>query len=149
MNRVRVAIWREPSAQDLPLPSYQTEGSAGVDLYANLTEPITILPGSRARIPTGVRIALPPGYEAQIRPRSGLALQYGIGMVNSPGTIDSDYRGEIQVILINWGSEPFTIRRGDRIAQMVVAPVARVEWELVESLPPSERGEGGFGHTGV
>ncbi|MER3558937.1 MAG: dUTP diphosphatase, partial [Armatimonadota bacterium] len=96
----------------------------GVDLYANLPEPITLQPGERARIPTGIRIALPPGYEAQIRPRSGLALQHGIGMVNSPGTIDSDYRGEIAVILINWGQEPFTIRRGDRIAQMVIAPVA-------------------------
>lgn len=148
MSAVRVALWLDPSAHDLPLPTYQTEGSAGVDLYANLPEPITLQPGERARIPTGIRIALPPGYEAQIRPRSGLALQHGIGMVNSPGTIDSDYRGEIAVILINWGQEPFTIRRGDRIAQMVIAPVARVEWEVVESLPPSVRGEGGFGHTG-
>lgn len=149
MSRVRVSLWRDPSALDLPLPGYQTEGSAGVDLYANIREPLTLQPGERALIPTGIRIALPPGYEAQIRPRSGLALKYGIGMVNSPGTIDSDYRGEIAVILINWGQEPFTIRRGDRIAQMVVAPVARIEWQIEESLPPTERGEGGFGHTGV
>ncbi|MEN3001037.1 MAG: dUTP diphosphatase [Armatimonadota bacterium] len=148
MNRVRVAIWRAPEALDLPLPSYHTPGSAGVDLYAAIEEPIVLQPGERRLIPTGIRIALPPGYEAQIRPRSGLALQHGIGMVNSPGTIDSDYRGEIGVILINWGSEPFTIRRGDRIAQLVVAPVARIEWEERAQLPESERGEGGFGHTG-
>jgi dUTP pyrophosphatase len=99
-------------------------------------------------VPTGIRIALPAGYEAQVRPRSGLAWRYGIGMVNAPGTIDSDYRGEVQVILINLGQEPFTIRRGDRIAQLVVAPVAHVEWTPVAELPPSARGEGGFGHTG-
>lgn len=145
---VRVAIWREPEARDLPLPSYGTSGSAGVDLYAAVKEPVVLQPGERRLIPTGIRIALPPGYEAQVRPRSGLALQYGIGMVNSPGTIDSDYRGEIAVILINWGSEPFTIHRGDRIAQLVVAPVAHIEWDEQEQLPESARGEGGFGHTG-
>ncbi len=148
MSRVRVAIWRSPAARDLPLPGYRTSGSAGVDLYAAVDEPVVLMPGERRLIPTGVHIALPPGYEAQVRPRSGLALQHGIGMVNSPGTIDSDYRGEIGVILINWGSEPFTIRRGDRIAQLVVAPVARIEWDETEQLPPTERGEGGFGHTG-
>jgi len=148
MSVVRVAILQEPDATDLPLPSYQTAGSAGVDLYAAVKEPLTLQPGERARVPTGIRIALPAGYEAQVRPRSGLAWRYGIGMVNAPGTIDSDYRGEVQVILINWGQEPFTIRRGDRIAQLVVAPVARIEWEPVAELPPSERGEGGFGHTG-
>ncbi|MCS7066620.1 MAG: dUTP diphosphatase [Fimbriimonadales bacterium] len=146
--RVRVAIWREPEARDLPLPSYRTSGSAGVDLYAAVKEPVVLQPGERRLIPTGIRIALPPGYEAQVRPRSGLALQHGVGMVNSPGTIDSDYRGEIAVILINWGSEPVTIHRGDRIAQLVVAPVARIEWDECEQLPESERGEGGFGHTG-
>jgi len=146
--RVRVAIWRVPEARDLPLPSYGTSGSAGVDLYAAVSEPVVLQPGERRLIPTGIHIALPPGYEAQVRPRSGLALRYGIGMVNSPGTIDSDYRGEISVILINWGSEPFTIHRGDRIAQLVVAPVARIEWDEREQLPESERGSGGFGHTG-
>lgn len=148
MSIVRVAILQEPDATDLPLPSYQTAGSAGVDLYAAIREPLTLPPGARACVPTGIRIALPPGYEAQVRPRSGLALRHGIGMVNAPGTIDSDYRGEVQVILINWGHELFTIQRGDRIAQLVVAPVARVVWEPVAELPPSERGEGGFGHTG-
>lgn len=149
MSVVRVAILQEPDATDLPLPSYQTPGSAGVDLYAAVKEPLTLPPGARARVPTGIRIALPPGYEAQVRPRSGLAWRHGIGMVNAPGTIDSDYRGEVQVILINLGQEPFTIQRGERIAQLVVAPVVRVEWQVVESLPPTERGEGGFGHTGV
>mgnify|MGYP000014697227 CR=1 FL=1 len=145
---LRVAITQEPHAADLPLPSYQTDGSAGVDLFAAVKEPITLQPGERALIPTGIRIALPPGYEAQVRPRSGLAIRHGISMVNAPGTIDSDYRGEVQVILINLGQEPFTIRRGERIAQMVIAPVMRVEWEVVEKLPPTARGDGGFGHTG-
>lgn len=148
MSVVRVAILQEPDATDLPLPRYQTEGAAGVDLYAAVREPLTLPPGARACVPTGIRIALPPGYEAQVRPRSGLALRHGIGIVNAPGTIDSDYRGEVQVILINWGHEPFIIQRGDRIAQLVVAPVVRVVWEPVTELPPSERGEGGFGHTG-
>ncbi|OYT69746.1 MAG: deoxyuridine 5'-triphosphate nucleotidohydrolase [Armatimonadetes bacterium JP3_11] len=148
MNLLRVLITQEPDATDLPLPSYQTDGSAGVDLYAAVKEPLTLQPGERALVPTGIRIALPPGYEAQVRPRSGLALRHGIGMVNAPGTIDSDYRGEVQVILINLGQEPFTVRRGERIAQMVIAPVMRVEWERVDALPASERGEGGFGHTG-
>jgi len=147
-NSVRVAIWRTPEARDLPLPSYRTSGSAGVDLYAAVQEPVVLQPGERRLIPTGIHIALPPGYEAQIRPRSGLALHHGIGMVNSPGTIDSDYRGEIGVILINWGSEPFTIHRGDRIAQLIVAPVAHIEWEECDQLPDTERGTGGFGHTG-
>lgn len=148
MTVLRVLITQEPDATDLPLPSYQTDGSAGVDLYAAVKEPLTLQPGERALVPTGVRIALPTGYEAQVRPRSGLALRHGIGMVNAPGTIDSDYRGEVQVILINLGQEPFTIRRGERIAQMVIAPVMRVEWEPASELPPSPRGEGGFGHTG-
>lgn len=148
MSVVRVAILQEPDATDLPLPRYQTEGAAGVDLYAAVREPLTLPPGARACVPTGIRIALPPGYEAQVRPRSGLALRHGIGIVNAPGTIDSDYRGEVQVILINWGHEPFIIQRGDRIAQLVVAPVVRVVWEPVAELPPSVRGEGGFGHTG-
>ncbi|MCX7924726.1 MAG: dUTP diphosphatase [Fimbriimonadales bacterium] len=148
MSLLRVLITQEPDATDLPLPSYQTDGSAGVDLYAAVKEPLTLQPGERALVPTGIRIALPPGYEAQVRPRSGLAIRHGIGMVNAPGTIDSDYRGEVCVILINWGQEPFTIRRGERIAQLVIAPVMRVEWEQVNELPPTARGDGGFGHTG-
>ncbi|MDM7461317.1 MAG: dUTP diphosphatase [bacterium] len=145
---LRVRITQEPNATDLPLPSYQTDGSAGVDLYAAVEEPITLQPGERALVPTGIRIALPQGYEAQVRPRSGLAIRHGISLVNAPGTIDSDYRGEIQVILINLGQQPFTIQRGERIAQMVIAPVTRVEWEQVGELPPTTRGDGGFGHTG-
>ena len=145
---VAVRICREPGCEDLPLPTYETEGAAGMDLRAAVTEPVTLAPGERQLISTGLRIALPPGYEAQVRPRSGLAARHGIGMVNSPGTIDADYRGEIGVLLINWGQQPFTIRRGDRIAQMVVAPVTRVEWEEAAALPETERGDGGFGHTG-
>lgn len=148
MNPIRVQIQREPHARDLPLPVYKTQGSAGVDLYAAIGEPYTLKPGERSLIPTGIRIALPDGYEAQVRPRSGLACEHGIGMVNSPGTIDSDYRGEIKVILINWSSEPFTLHRGDRIAQMVIAPVIQVQWRETDTLDETERGDGGFGHTG-
>jgi len=148
-NRVRVQILRQPEAADLPLPAYATPGSAGVDLCAAVRDDVQLLPGERRLIPTGLRIALPDGYEAQVRPRSGLALRHGIGMVNSPGTVDADYRGELQVLLVNLGQEPFTIRRGDRIAQMVVAPVTQVAWQEVDALPESARGDGGFGHTGV
>jgi dUTP pyrophosphatase len=119
-----------------------------MDLHADLESEIVLQPGDRARVPTGLAIALPPGHEAQVRPRSGLALREGVTLLNSPGTVDSDFRGEIMVILINLGREPVPIRRGDRIAQLVVAPVARAEWEEVLALPPSGRGEGGFGHTG-
>lgn len=145
---LRVKIVREPGCEDLELPAYATEGAAGMDLRAALTHELTLLPGARALVPAGIRIALPEGYEAQVRPRSGLAVRHGIGMVNAPGTVDSDYRGSLQVILINLGQEPFTIRRGDRIAQMVVAPVTRVTWDEAETLPDSQRGDGGFGHTG-
>lgn len=148
MNPIRVQIKREPHAQDLPLPVYKTHGSAGVDLYAAIEAPCVLEPGERKLIPTGIRIALPDGYEAQVRPRSGLAIEHGIGMVNSPGTIDSDYRGEIKVILINWSSEPFALHRGDRIAQMIIAPVNQVEWQETDTLDETERGGGGFGHTG-
>ncbi|MGV3722509.1 MAG: dUTP diphosphatase [Actinomycetota bacterium] len=148
MTPVTVQLIREPGCEDLPLPEYATKGSAGVDLRANVVEPISLAPGERRLVSTGLRIALPDGYEAQVRPRSGLAIRNGIGMVNSPGTIDADYRGVIQVILINLGQEPFTIRRGDRIAQLVVAPVVRVTWEEVAELDDTRRGEGGFGHTG-
>jgi dUTP pyrophosphatase len=121
-----------------------------MDLCAALPadSPVTLLPGGRALISTGLRIALPPGYEAQVRPRSGLAIRHGIGMVNAPGTIDADYRGVIQVILINWAEEPFTVRRGDRIAQLVIAPVTRARWVETETLEETERGDGGFGSTG-
>lgn len=148
---IHVAIEREPEAEGLPLPSYATAGAAGLDLCAALPldAPKTLLPGERALISTGLRMALPTGYEAQVRPRSGLAIKHGIGLVNSPGTIDSDYRGVVQVILINWGQEPFTIRRGDRIAQMVIAPVTQAVLIETDSLEATERGEGGFGSTGV
>ncbi|MDN5363790.1 MAG: dUTP pyrophosphatase [Eubacteriales bacterium] len=145
---VKVKVKRRPGTEDLPLPAYMTAGAAGMDLYAAVEEEVVLHPGERRLIPTGLYISLPPGYEAQIRPRSGLALRHGISMVNTPGTIDSDYRGEIGVILINHGWEPFTVRRGDRIAQMVVSRVERVEWEEVDVLDESERGSGGFGHTG-
>lgn len=130
-------------------PAYSTVDSAGMDLCASLDEgTVTINPGERRLIPTGLRIALPQGYEAQVRPRSGLALKHGVTVLNSPGTIDADYRGEVGVILINLGQEPFEIKHGDRIAQMVVAPYARVSWNQVDSLDETQRGEGGFGHTG-
>ena len=130
-------------------PSYSTVDSAGMDLCASLDgDMVTINPGERKLIPTGLRIALPQGYEAQVRPRSGLALKHGVTVLNSPGTIDADYRGEVGVILINLGQEPFEIKHGDRIAQMVVAPYARVSWNSVDSLDETQRGEGGFGHTG-
>lgn len=131
------------------LPFYETEGSAGMDLRAYIDEPITIKPGQRMLVPTGLYIELPVGYEAQIRARSGLAIKKGIGLVNGIGTIDSDYRGEIKVILINWGEEDFMIENGDRIAQMVIAKYERVEWEVTEDLSETKRGSGGFGHTGV
>jgi len=146
---VEVPITREPHCDDLPLPSYETSHAAGMDLRAAVTDPLTLAPGERALVPTGLRIALPPGFEAQVRPRSGLAVRHGVTMLNTPGTIDADYRGEIRVIAINLGQEPFVIRRGDRIAQLVVAPVTRVERRLVESLEATARGEGGFGHTGT
>lgn len=146
---VKALISREAGTSDLPLPAYATPGSVGMDLYAAVAEPVTLAPGERKLVSTGVRIALPEGYEAQVRPRSGLAIRHGIGMVNSPGTIDPDYRGVIHVILINLGQEPFTIRRADRIAQLVVAPVTRVAWLEAADLPATQRGDGGFGHTGT
>ena len=132
-----------------PLPQYATPLSAGLDLRANLDEPLTLQPFERKLVPTGLRIALPAGYEAQIRPRSGLALKHGISVPNSPGTIDADYRGEICVILINLSQEPFTVNDGERIAQMVIARHETVSWEPVETLDDTERGAGGFGHSGM
>ena len=148
MDEVRIQLKRvRERKDDLSLPVYMTEGSAGMDLAADLDGDLTLLPLARALIPTGIAVALPVGFEAQIRPRSGLALRDGITLVNSPGTIDSDYRGEIQLIAINLGREPVVIRRGQRVAQMVVQRVCRVKWQEVEELPDSVRQEGGFGHT--
>ncbi len=145
---IRVAITRDPGCEDIALPSYETAHAAGMDLRAAVREPLTLVSGQRALVPTGLRIALPEGYEAQIRPRSGLAIKHGISLLNSPGTIDADYRGEICIIMANLGDEPFTILRGDRIAQMIIAPVTRAEWDEVPSLDTTARGEGGFGSTG-
>lgn len=148
VKRVGVRIARLSGTEDLPLPLYKTEGAAGMDIFAANSDAVTILPGMRGVVPTGLRIAVPDGYEAQVRPRSGLARDFGVDVANSPGTIDADYRGEVQIILSNHGTEPFVIERGDRIAQLVVAPVSRVEWELAPDLDDTERGAGGFGHTG-
>jgi dUTP pyrophosphatase len=144
-------ILRLPHAEGLALPAYETAGSAGMDLRAAVPEnaPITLEPGARALVPTGLKIALEPGWEAQVRPRSGLALRHGISAPNTPGTIDSDYRGEVGVILVNLGQQPFVIRRGERIAQMVIAPVAQAEVVEVQSLDDTARGTGGFGSTGL
>lgn len=145
---MEIPVVRLPHGRDLPLPSYQSAQAAGLDLLAAIDSPVTLASGERRLIPTGIAIALPPGHEAQIRPRSGLATRHGIGLVNSPGTIDADYRGEIQVLLINLGSESVVIDRGMRIAQMVIAPVSRGEWREVTTLPGSGRGTAGFGSTG-
>jgi dUTP pyrophosphatase len=144
-----VQIMRLPHGEGLPLPAYETAGAAGMDLRAAITEPLTIMVGARFAVPTGLAFAIQPGFEVQIRPRSGLALKNGVTCLNTPGTIDSDYRGEVKVILINLGEEPFTIQRGDRIAQMVVAPVVQAEILDVETLEETKRGAGGFGSTGV
>lgn len=149
MPLYKVWIKRLPGNDDLPLPETMTAGASGFDLRAAVTEPVTLQPGERALIPTGIALAMPEGLEAQVRPRSGLALKHGITCLNTPGTIDADYRGEIGVILINLGKAPFTVKRGDRIAQLVFQTVPRVTLEEVAELPPSERGSGGFGHTGV
>ncbi|MGM9826891.1 MAG: dUTP diphosphatase [Muribaculaceae bacterium] len=132
-----------------PDPSYATPDAAGMDIRADLDSPVTILPGDRALIPTGLRVAIPAGFEMQMRPRSGLALKHGITLANSPGTIDADYRGPVGVIIINHGKEPFVVNPGERICQAVVAPVMQVSWNRVDSLPDTARGDGGFGHTGV
>ena len=145
---MRVAIARLPGARDLPLPRRATPGSAGYDLCAAVDAALLLAPGERALVPTGFAIAVPEGYEGQVRPRSGLALRHGIVLPNAPGTIDSDYRGEVKVILQNLGDAPFTIRRGDRIAQLVIAAVARAEWDERSELDDTPRGEGGFGHSG-
>ncbi len=148
MEQIRVQIKRmRPGPASLDLPAYMTEGAAGLDLYADIDSPVELAPMARTLISTGIAIALPIGFEAQIRPRSGLALKQGFTLVNAPGTIDSDYRGEIQIIAINLGSEPVIIERGQRIAQMVLQRVIRAQWQEVGELPSSARQEGGFGHT--
>jgi dUTP pyrophosphatase len=149
VKNIEIAISQDPGCEDLPLPAYETDGASGVDLRAAVTEDLTVAPGERLLVPTGIRVAMPHGVEAQIRPRSGLAIRHGISMVNSPGTIDADYRGQIQVILINQGHQAFTIQRGDRVAQMIFAPVLRAQWRQTESLDETPRASGGFGHTGV
>jgi len=149
MVGVRVRLLRLPHGEGLPLPAPATAGSAGCDLAAAIEGEITLAPGERALIPSGFAIALPAAHEAQVRPRSGLALAHGIVVPNAPGTIDSDYRGELKVILMNAGAEPFTLRRGDRIAQLVVAPVVAAVFDEVDSLEDTGRGTGGFGHTGA
>ena len=149
MSKISIAITTLPHASGLDLPAYATEHAAGMDLCAAVANDVVIEPGRRALIPTGLSIALPEGYEAQVRPRSGLALKNGITLLNSPGTIDADYRGEVGVILANLGAEPFTVTRGMRIAQMVIAPYTRAEWNEVTELPQSARGTGGFGSTGI
>jgi len=146
---IKVYFKRLDHAKDLPLPGYESEEAAGMDIRAALEESYTLEPGERALIPTGLQMALPFGYEAQIRPRSGLAYRNGITMLNTPGTIDSDYRGEVKVLAINHGDEPFLIQHGDRIAQMVIAPVYQPKIQETDKLPESNRGEGGFGSTGV
>jgi len=148
VTTVDVQIKQLPGSEDLPLPRYMTPHAAGMDLYAAVTDDEVLEPGQRALVPAGISIALPEGCEAQIRPRSGLAALHGLTLLNAPGTIDADYRGEIKMILANLGSEPFTIRRGERIAQMVIAPIVAARLQAVETLPETGRGSGGFGHTG-
>ncbi len=149
MEKVTVHIKKSEDYGELSLPAYKTSQAAGVDLYAAIKESIVLEPGESKLIPSGIHIALPNGYEAQIRPRSGLALKYGISIVNTPGTVDADYRGPLGIILINHGKEAFTINRGERIAQMVINKVAQAEWNLVNELDSTERGQGGFGSTGT
>ncbi len=148
-DSIKIELKPLENAIGLKLPTYATEQSAGMDLTAALEEAIELDPGQRILIPTGLSIALPKGYEAQIRPRSGLAIKHGVTVLNTPGTVDADYRGEIKVILANLGTEPFTVERGMRIAQMVIAKHATVSWEVVEEIDETERGEGGFGSTGT
>ena len=149
VEKVAVRIRRLHHSEELPLPGYESEGSSGMDIRACVEEPVLLNPGEIRRIPTGFAVSIPHGYEAQIRPRSGLALHHGIGIVNAPGTIDSDYRGEIGIVLINWGDSPFVVRKGDRIAQMVIAKVYCADFVVVDNLDATSRGRGGFGHSGI
>jgi len=145
---VWITVQDTPKTPDVLLPRYETEGASGMDVRAALAEPLTLEPGERVAVPTRLAMAVPPGWEMQVRPRSGMALK-GVTVVNAPGTIDSDYRGEVRILLINLASEPFTIQHGDRIAQLVLCPVARAAWRVLETLDETERGSGGFGSTGV
>jgi len=149
MEQIKIFIKRLQKNHPISLPQYMTEGSSGMDLFASLEEEVILLPGERRLIPTGISVAIPEGFEGQVRPRSGLAIRKGIGLVNGPGTIDSDYRGEVGILLINFGKDPFAIRNGERIAQMVISRVFRSILVEVDDLPPTQRQEGGFGHTGV
>jgi dUTP pyrophosphatase len=149
MERIEIKVKRLEGQEDIALPAYETDGSSGMDLRAAVGGEVVLNPGEIKLIPTGLAVSVPPGFEIQTRPRSGLALKHGIGMVNSPGTIDSDYRGEIKLIMINWGQSPFVIRRGDRVAQMLVSRVARAQVRVVADLDQTPRGDGGFGHSGV
>jgi len=146
---IEIQVQRLPGCEDIPLPQRMSAGASGYDLHAAVDAPLTLSPGERGLIPTGLKIQLPTGYEAQVRPRSGLALKHGLTVLNAPGTIDSDYRGEICVLLVNFGEEAVTIHRGDRIAQLVVQAVMDVNWRVVDELSVTERGSGGFGHSGV
>ena len=148
MNSPSILFERLPHGKAIDLPHYASQGAAGADVRAALTEPVALVPMQRALIPTGFKMALPEGWEAQIRPRSGLAFNHGVTVLNSPGTIDADYRGEVKILLINLGQEPFIIRHGERIAQMIVAPAPQGDMIETDSLPPTRRGEGGFGSTG-
>jgi len=148
-SAIRVAVKRLPHNEELPLPNYESAAAAGMDLPAAIITDVTLQPGERGLIETGLAIALPEGFEAQIRPRSGLAARNGITVLNTPGTVDADYRGEVKVILVNLGNEPFTVTRGMRIAQMVIAPVVQATMEMVKELPETDRGAGGFGSTGT
>jgi len=146
---IKVSIKIKSGGKDVPLPRYMSAAAAGMDVHAAVADHVVIPPGARVLVPTGISIALPEGFEAQIRPRSGLAIKHGVTVLNAPGTIDADYRGEIKIIMINHGQEPFTILRGDRIAQMVVHRVTRIDWVICEALDETARGEGGFGHTSL
>ncbi len=149
MNRISIPIKKLAGTEDIPYPAYMTSHASGMDICAAVTNTIIIPPGEREIIPTGLAIAVPMGFEAQIRPRSGLAIRHGISLLNTPGTIDADYRGEIKIILVNFSKIPFEVKRGDRIAQMVIQPVITAYWEEVAELPDSGRMDGGFGHTGM
>jgi dUTP pyrophosphatase len=147
IEALRVPIRKLPGNDDLPLPQYMTEQAAGMDIFAAVTEEISLLPGERRLIPSGITMAIPIGYEGEVRPRSGLAIKHGVTLLNAPGTIDADYRGEVGIIMINHGEEPFIVRRGDRIAQILIRRVCNVTWEEYGNLNITARGRGGFGHT--
>lgn len=144
-----IAVVQLDHAKDLPLPAYETADAAGMDIRAAISEPITLAPGERKAVPTGLKMAIPSGYEVQVRPRSGLAIKKGITMINAPGTVDADFRGEVHVLMVNHSDEPFVVEHGERIAQLVVAPVVQATWNVVDTLDETARGDGGFGSTGV